>query len=241
MESVTTPAAKRSIWAIVGDVFFAPTRAFESFKLRPTLWVPLILVVLSFAVVAYVGFDYDQQATRAIYDASPDVSPAARAQIDHQPGFIGPAFAAGMMLVMFPIITVVGALIAWMFISFFFGKKASFKDVWATNLLSGVIAAFGALIHLPLMLAKESVYVSLGPAALLSGSDYTSYFYTAMIQFDVFTIWWVIVAAMGYSVVFGLSKAQGAAISITLWLIGMLMFVMKTVGFAFAGVKTTFF
>ena len=241
MESVSTPAAKRSIWAIVGDVFFAPTKAFESFKFKPTLWVPLILVVLAFAVVAYVGYQYDQQATRAIYDAAPNLSAAARAQIDNQPSFIGPEFAAGMMLIMFPIITIVGSLIAWMFISFFFGKKSSFKDVWATNLLTGIVVATGALIHLPLMIAKGSVYVSLGPAALMAGSDYTSYFFTAMTQLDVFTIWWVVVSAIGYSVVFGISKAQGAAISITLWLIGTLLFMSKTIGFAFAGVETTFF
>lgn len=241
MESTTNPAQARNIWAIVGDVFLAPSRAFESFREKPKFWVPMILVTLILVVVAYVGHDYNQLAAKEIYDAAPNIRPEVRQQIDAQIQSSSALVSAGSMLIFFPIITVIGSLIAWLFISFFFGKKAKFMTVWSTNLLSGLIAAFGAIVTVPLMIAKGSVYVSLGPAALMSGHDFTSYLYSALNQLDIFSVWWVIVAAMGYSIVFGLSKAQGATISIVLWLLGILLALTRTLQFAFTGVETSFF
>ena len=241
MDSTMNPAPARSIWAIVGDVFLAPTRAFESFRERPNLWVPLILVTLVFAFVAYAGHDYNQLAAKEIYDSATNLSPQARQNIDAQSQFSSPMISGISMLIMFPIITIVGSLIAWLFISFFFGQKAKFVQVWSTNLLAGLIACFGALISVVLMFVKGSAYVSLGPAALMSGSDFTSYLYSLLYMFDIFSIWWIVVSAIGYSVVFKITKAQGATIAIVLWLIGTLLALMRTAGFAFAGVETSFF
>jgi hypothetical protein len=63
-----------------------------------------------------------------------------------------------------------------------------------------------------------------------------------LLQTDVFQIWWVAVAAIGYSVMFDISKTKGAVISITLWAISVLGFLLnKTIGLAGNGVETSFF
>ena len=61
MESATGAPTKgtKNIWGIIGDVFFSPAQAFEAFKQKPTIWVPLILTIV---MAAAAGFFTAEQA-----------------------------------------------------------------------------------------------------------------------------------------------------------------------------------
>jgi uncharacterized membrane protein len=94
----------------------------------------------------------------------------------------------------------------------------------------------------PLVIAKESVRVSFGPAAFLGGMEPTAIFYQMMSYLDLFAIWGIIATGFGYAAVFGLSRGKGMAVSVLSWIIVMGCFLALTVvGMMLGGVKITFF
>lgn len=239
MEPVAS--ATRSIWAIIGDLFFSPVKAFEDFKQKPNLVVPLILTILLAAATTGLTYKQGAEAQYDMLSQSTTLPPAAlqRMQSDAQdPSPIGATIGAAIFV---PVATIIGALIAWMLGSFVFGKKAKFTHVWATGLAAGLIPLVGGLLRSVMVVAKDSIFVSLGPAALLAGKDFTSILYSLLYFLDVFAIWGVIVAGLGYAAIFGLGRGKGMTISIVILLLGITVFIgFQQIGFAFAGVETSF-
>jgi hypothetical protein len=242
MDTPSVSAAPRSIWAIIGDVFLAPTNAFDSFKLKPTIWVPLILIILLGAISG--GLPYKQSAQAQIDMLSTSTTLPAPVLEAMRTAAQNPSpitSTAGGAIVL-PIITLIGALIAWFFGSFIFGKKAAYLHVWGVVLLADLIALVGGVLRSLLIVAKDSIYVSLGPAALLPGKDFTSILYAILYYTDIFAIWSVIVAGFGYAAIFGISRGKGMTISVVLWALGILFAVGgQLIGFSFAGVDVSFF
>jgi len=241
MTTEAVPASSRSIWAIVVDVFAAPTKAFESFKQKPTIWVPLILIIVLAAISGGIPYKQNAQAQYDLLSQSTTLPPQflEQARQDVESGSPWKGTIGGAIV--FPIISLIVALIAWVFGSFIFGKKTPYLHVWGVTLLADLIGLVGAVLRTLLIVAKDSVFVSLGPAALMPGKDFTSILYTILYYTDIFTIWGVIVAGLAYATIFGLSRAKGMTISIILWAL-VLLFVVggQVIGLSFAGVDVSF-
>lgn len=242
MDTPSVSATPRSIWAIVADVFLAPTKAFESFKLKPTIWIPLILIILLGALSG--GLPYKQGGdgqVEILRESTTPESPIVQAMIQkaQNPSQLTSYIAAAVAV---PVFTLIAALIAWFFGSFVFGQKSGYLRVWGVVLLADLISVLGGVLRSLLIVAKDSVYVSLGPAALLPGKDFTSILYSILYYTDFFAIWSLIVAGFGYAAIFGISRGKGMTISIVLWALGMLFLVGgQLIGFSFAGVHVSFF
>jgi hypothetical protein len=113
--------------------------------------------------------------------------------------------------------------------------------VWGVVLLANLIALVGGVLRSLLVVAKDSIFVSIGPAALMPGKDFTSILYAILYYTDFFAIWSVIVAGFGYAVIFGISRGKGMTISVVLWALGILFAVgAQLIGFSFAGVDVSF-
>jgi hypothetical protein len=241
MDTPSVSAAPRSIWAIVGDVFLAPTQAFESFKLKPTILVPLILIVLLGAIAGGLPYKQNAQAQVDMLSSSTTLPPQALEQMRQQAQNPNPISSTVGGAIVIPIITLIGALIAWFFGSFIFGKKAAYLHVWGVVLLADLIALVGGVLRSLLAVAKDSMFVSIGPAALMPGKDFTSILYGILFYTDVFAIWSVIVAGLGYAAIFGISRGKGMTISFVIWALGILLAVgAQLIGFSFAGVDVSF-
>jgi len=108
--------------------------------------------------------------------------------------------------------------------------------------LAGFISIVGSLVKLPLMAAKNSMYVSFGLAALLPNKDFTSIVYWFLYFFDGFIIWSMIIAGIGYGVVFNISRGKGIAIAVIVtFIVAAISMALMAVGMSLAGVKITFF
>ncbi len=220
----TVPVASRSIWAIIGDIFFAPVKALDDFKQKPTWVVPLILCMILMAVAGGLPYKQNAQAQAELLSTStlpPAIMEQMRASAQN-PSPVGALIAGPIVYV---IISLIGALLAWMFGSFLFGKKALYSHVWAVGLLTGLIPMIGGVIRSVLIVAKDSIYVSVGLAALMPGKDFTSFMYSLLYYADLFAIWGVIVGGLGYAAIFGLSRGKGITISLVIWLLAMLVMI----------------
>ena len=236
----TVPVASRSIWAIIGDIFFAPVKALDDFKQKPNWVIPLILCLILMAVAG--GLPYKQNAQAQLDLLSTSTLPASvMNQMTAQAKNPNPWTATIAGPIVYAIISLIGALLAWVFGSFIFGKKAFFSHVWAVGLLTALIPMIGGVIRSLLIVAKDSVYVSIGLAALMPGKDFTSFIYTLLYYADIFAIWGVIIGGLGYAAIFGLPRGKGMTISVVIWLLGILVIIgFQQIGLAFAGVKTSF-
>jgi hypothetical protein len=254
MESHATPispqaesipaAPDHGLWSRIGNVFFSPTKAFEGFRGRAGILVPLLIitivlsVIMALPVTKYQGLEQIKMLEQST-TLPPQVLEQARERASH-PNYIASAIGAPIVVLL---IGVISALIAWLFGGFFFGgKKAGFGTIWGVTLLSGLISLVGGVLRVPLIIAKESARVSFGPAALLSGMQPTAIFFMIMSLLDIFAIWSLIAAGFGYSEIFGLSRAKGMWISVIAFVVVMGGFItLQLVGLMLAGVEITFF
>jgi len=204
VESKTYPGP----FSVMANVFIAPTKAFEDIPERPVIWSPLIAVSL-FAVLFWV-ITFDQMlpvilAAQGAEGVNPDDLGAAK-------NIILLSMVA-IMPIAIALFSVIETLLAWAF-GAVLGGKSKFGAIFSVVMLSGLIATVGRLlITAPMIAMKDTIYISLGPAAFLSDQSYNSVAYAVLNQFDIFGIWGLIVLGFGFSRVFNLSTAKGMAIA----------------------------
>lgn len=239
-----TPGPSPSVWSRIGNVFFSPTQAFENYSVSTSALVTLIIltVVLSIAMTFPI-MKYQTLEQIRVLETSPNIPPQALEQMRQNaenPGLVGSIVVTPIVIL---IIGIIGALLAWMFGGFIFGgKKVSFATVWSVALLGGLISMIGAVLKVPLIIAKESVRVSFGLAALLGSMKPTAIFYTFASYLDVFAIWSLIVTGIGYALIFGFTRGKGIAISVLVWVIVLGAAIsLQVMGLMLAGVDVTFF
>ena len=232
----------RSIWKIIVGVFAGPTEAFTAYSRRPRIWMVLILTILLGIVLHVFLSSYNAQMQADLISKSSTLPPEVLNRLQENaanPNLISGALTGAITEVIFGLIM---ALLAWGVGSFVMGGNSTFKKMWGVTMLAGLIPLVGSLIKLPLMAAKNSMYVSFGLAAFLPNKDFTSLVYWFLYFFDGFMIWSMIVAGIGYGVVLNVSRGKGIAVAVIVtFIVAVISAALMFVGMSFAGVKLTFF
>jgi hypothetical protein len=235
-------AEDKSIWSIIVGVFTGPTEAFAAFNRKPRIIAVLIIAIILGFIGNYFMTEYSAKMQYDLVSKSSTIPPQQleqmRGDVENPDRLMGGIFAVVGQIIGGLII----ALIAWGIGSFVMGGDSTFKKVWGVTLLGGLIPLIGILVKLPLVIAKDSIYVSLGPAALFPDKDFTSIFYGILSFFDIFMIWSMIVTGIGFAAIFNISRGKGIGIALILDIlfIGVMMGLMAF-GLGFAGVEISFF
>lgn len=235
----------RSIWSIIVDVFVSPTRAFADFSRKPRVLIPLILLILLTVVTGYFTNEYSSKMVMEMMKNATKLPPEAMDAM--QKSMATQSIARTVMnmvggALMVTIMGLVAALVSWFLGSFVFGGQSKFLGVWGVTLLGSLIPLSGGLLRVPLMIAKDSIYVSFGLAALFPDKDFTSFMYSFLYQLDIFAIWSIIVTGIGYAAIFRLSRGRGMAVSVIVALLFTLISIsMQLLGWSAMGIKITFF
>ena len=237
-----TALKDRSTLAVVLDVFFAPSKAFAAHAVRPRILLPLIFMIILIAAASYLTTPYQAQMQLDMLSQSSSLPPEfleqARQDAENPSPWTGTI--GGPVVII--IITLIEALIALFLGKVIFGGDAKFKAIWGVGLLAALIPSLGGLLRLPLVFAQDTLLVSIGPAALLAGKDFTSFMYLFLYFLDLFAIWGIIVGGIGYAAVFGISRGKGYAVAIIAT--GLLTIVGATLqwlSMGLTGVETSFF
>jgi hypothetical protein len=88
------------------------------------------------------------------------------------------------------------------------GGDSTFKKNFSVWIWASCISFLGAIIRLPLILIKKSAQVSLSPALFLPGEKLGTPLYAFFANFDFFTIWHIVVFAIGFSIIYKFSRAK---------------------------------
>jgi hypothetical protein len=130
----------------------------------------------------------------------------------------------------FPVIGVfvIFALVAlayWFIGNVILGGKAKFKQVFSAFAYSYLILAIvGTIVKVPLMLSNQTIKIHTSLATFMSSDASNTALYRFFDAFDVFTIWMLIVFAIGYAVIYRFSQVKAFMGVFVSWLLYVLVF-----------------
>lgn len=230
------------IGAQMVGVFTSPSSAFEEYVKKPNWWLPLIIVIIGTMVFSVLSQPYQARLQYDIVKTSKTIPPQAlekmRSSMEN-PSYVGTIIGGAIVST---VIGVIIALIAWGIGSFIFGGQSGFLAVWGVTLMGSFITVLDNLIKVPLMMAKDTALVSIGPAALFPDKGPTSILFLFMMFLDVFVIWSMIVTGIGYAKAMKISNGSGITASVIATLVFIFaMMGLQLIGMKFAGIETTWF
>ena len=130
-------------------------------------------------------------------------------------------------LVIFGVISALGLIAG----NFLFGGKANFWIIVNVVAYAALVGLLGDLVRSALVLSKDSISVYTG-LGLLKPIDDGSFLFYLIRQIDAFTIWRIIVTAIGLGVVYNMKPKKFGYVLLSVWLI---FIVLVSLGNLFTG------
>jgi hypothetical protein len=197
------PARPGLSWRGLIEVFYKPTQLFEEIKYHPRILVPFIVVTAALFVSMYLMADMILDIQIEAMKANPNMSGGNIPSREMMKPFI---YVGSVLWMLGPLVT---AALAMLVGTFFMGGKSNYKQLLSVMLYASVVYIIGGMVMIPLVLAKGSLYISIGPAALMSDPSMTDPIYLLLTKFSLFNIWEIIVAGIGLSIMYDFKRNKG--------------------------------
>ncbi|RMH89046.1 MAG: hypothetical protein D6681_14610, partial [Calditrichaeota bacterium] len=230
-EKEEQPAEALSIFERVVGVFVNPRRVFEYLRVRPDIWLPLILILLSSMASLYLTYDivvdYQIESIQQMTILSED---QIQEQIDNiEAGRYGTRRYLSIFVFQ-PLQMVVGilliALIYWFVGNVVLGGNARFKQllsVYTHALL--IFFIVGTIISVPVMIKLHTLKLHMFSLAGLLPEDMAkTALFRFLASFDIFTVWFLIVFGIGFATLYRFSFRKGflgVFVPYLLWVLGV--------------------
>ena len=238
----TTPEAPGlTQWERVANTFAAPAKTFEDIK-RGNLswWLPLIIMVLSFAVFFWavttkvtwkVVAENEQRNMPEFFRNMMEQQPPEVRAKQEQAAPISQAVSAAFAPVGVVIWDLIAAGILLATINFGFGGKAKFGSIFAVTLYAGLV-----VWPLHWLLAATTLFAGVEPelfnihnsaptnlGAFFPQHETPLVLYSFMTALDGLTVWNLVLTAIGLAIVAGVKRASGYFAVFGWWVIGLLL------------------
>lgn len=137
--------------------------------------------------------------------------------------------AALAQAVALPLLGLIGAGLLYAIFNAILGGSATFTQVFAIVVHSGVIMAFAQIFGLPLAYARESMSSSTNLAVFFPFLDDSSFAARLLGSIDLFQIWWLMSLSIGLGVLYGRRTSPIANGMIAAYVtIGLIVAAIKT-------------
>jgi hypothetical protein len=189
--------------------YYQPDKVFEGMKDKPRWLIPLIVsVVFTLIVTAIILPTIVMPEQMAKIGSNPDI-PAEQVEAI-QARMSGPIpLIAGLAsnLILMPAGLLLIGLIFWWIFSMM-GHKAQFKQMFTAAVFGSLIGIPGAIVKVPLMFVKETAKVSTSLGLLLPAEMEEGFLVRLLNHIDFFTLWSLVVMAVGFSVFSGAPRKK---------------------------------
>jgi len=221
------PVVERSVVQNLIGVFTSPRETFEAIRAKPSWLIPFLLVcVVGFGSVYLTRNVRVQEQIERIQNNPNIPSEQADKIIERME-----SGTSGRGLLLQAVFIPVGVAIAFLVVagvltfggSVLLGGSASFKQVFSMYSWSSLIGVLSAIIKTPLIMATGSMSVATSLAVFMPADAYTTFLYNFLAKVDVFSIWQLIVVAIGMSVLYGFTMRRSVILVGSLWLIYVLI------------------
>ena len=194
------------------EVFGQPVAFFNRLKDDPKILVPyvvfmILIVAFLFATAGFIAqLQIDEMQRRAA----------------ENPNFTVPSSINASTMV--PFIIIFGALtwaigplliaaLVYLWGNFIMAGRASFRQVLSVVLFGELIFLAGNMVLIPLILAKQSMFVSFSLAALVP-PDPRSVLWVALSKISIFSIWEIIAVGIGLAIIYSFPRNKGYLLSV---------------------------
>ena len=241
--SSSPPAAattKNSFQRIAG-VLFAPAETFQDIARKPDIVVPLLVIIL----LGYVStfFVIQRMDWNAVVEAqidtmkkqNPNMSQEDIDRISNMSSAMGKVigWVSPLMGVLWYVILAGVLLLAFRMM----GGEGNFVQALSTTLYAWMPLVIFGIVMTIIIIARGSVdptqmatIVKSNPAFLVDMKE-QAVLYSLLTNFDIFTIWMIVLLILGFSTFTKTSRGKSAAIVISLWVV----FILIKVGIAALG------
>lgn len=173
---------------------------------RPLGMLLLVMLVSAVCIGGFFGTEVGRQAfmdeqARRMEAFGRQMSPQQQRGME----MILPYMAyigAGQALVFIPVVTLVVSGILLAVFNPFLGGRATFKQLFTVVVHSGAVIVVQQLFVWPLNYVRESMSNATNLAVFLPMLEETSFLARLLGTIDLFIVWWMIVLAIGLSVLF---------------------------------------
>jgi hypothetical protein len=205
--AVTEPGSSGLAFAGLWQVIISPITFFEKLKNDPKVLAPYLVLAILMGLYLFSIGDLMAQAQMDAARQQGQMVPEAMERIAR---WTGPAFGLFFICLM----PVVIAGLAMFFGNFVMGGSASWGQVLSVCLYASMIFVLHAMLTWPIVEAKQSMLVSLSPAAFLSEPDAQSVLFQTLHRLGPFYLWEWIVTGLGFSAIFGFSRNKGMLLAV---------------------------
>jgi len=210
VEAPATPPAPQGknllerVWGIVTS----PRETYADVVARPR-WFGMMALIILVTVVFMGGFLYTDvgkqawldQAVRSQEAFGVQVTDEAYAAMERMAPW-APVLTAVNMVIFQPLMTVIIAGILFAVFNAALGGDSSFKQTFAVVVHTGAITIVQQLFITPLNYVRESMTSATNLAVFLPMLDETSFLAKLFGTIDLFIVWWVVLLAIGLSVLY---------------------------------------
>jgi hypothetical protein len=232
-------ASSGGVGSWIGGVFVDPKGAFTAIAAmtarphpkdpaktadRTRWWIPLIILavvgvlMVVFVVIPFVAGPQQEAAIRAAVLERGGTEAQVQQALQQSQALMGPlAIVGGILQAVIMVFLVAGIIHLIMKL---LRGKGTFRHARAVTAYSLLINALGTAIKLPLMRARETMYVETGAAIFFPNLEPSDRLYRLLFTgFDIFAIWWIIVLGVGLAAAYRVSKGKAYTAAVIIWLL----------------------
>lgn len=230
VESKQVSGPTLGFWGKLAGIFTSPNRTFQELDKRPA-WITPFLIMLVIAVLS-VSLLMPLIMQNTIKEMSKNQE-VTQQQIEMMARVL-PISTVGSAILMIPVWLFALSGILYLVGSVILGGDTTFKKLLAINSWSMLIMGLSSIVTVPLALVRQNMFISLSLSLILPTESIGSRLFVLLSQFNFFTIWYLIVLAIGFGTVYKFTTGKAITAMAVLWVIWV-AFVVAIGGFGGAG------
>ncbi len=238
---VTGNEIKLNVFQRLINLYFSPSRTFNSLSVKPDWLTPLIISLILMATAMFLLNDVIQQeqiaAAKTSIMKNDRIPDNQKEQVIEQQGVMMKKFwIVGVIVGVFMMIGAyfLGGLAVWLGGNVALGKGPGYLTALSVFGYAGLVDLISSIIKLPLMHLNQTMRIDSGLGMLVSKEETRSALYTFLSSFDLFSFWQLALMIIGFSIIYKAPVKKSAVLIIVMWLVWVLI---KT---GFAGIGTIF-
>lgn len=198
-------------WRAIIQVFYQPSKVFTELKENPRILVPYVLlallmfgfVLLTSDLIMKMQMENPELKERlGDQELTPQMIQAMKIWI---------IFAGTATVLLAPLVY---SLIIQFWGNFVFAGKAKFGQILSVVLYGEILFFIGQWILMPLILAKQTLFVGFHLGVFMPDKDPTNMAYLAMAKVGLFNIWEIIAVGIGIAIVYTFSRNKGILMAV---------------------------
>lgn len=240
LKPIETQEVRMGFVSRISGIFFEPKKVFNFLNSKPSWFFAFLLILLIGVVIAEITLPQNLLLQKEIVSQSPKISSTPEVLDKMTEITTGKRITAAIST---PIVAFIWLLILTSVVYFFcniiLGGESSYKKLLSIVTYTFFIPALGSILKTPLILAKNSADVQTSLAILMAG-DYNKIRHMLLSALDIFSIWQLILIALGITVLYKFSSTKAFIAAFVGWFILVILGTgLGILGMSVSGIPVT--